>query len=486
MVTMGTAPRSCSQPCYVAGGDVRLMKSATTATETPKDIPGALAFPPWLSKTVVGCFLMASFTATWGGIYLGGIQVADIFLFLTFIVTVAMVVFGNLRFAVPWWLWAPAVAIFVCFTALIYSPIPAAYFGPRYEHVLYSPFSGWPATAPPSGVKSAFWIVALLVVPIAAIACTALDSRVPKWIVASFLAGVAVSGLIALTDLTNLTHVSRNLTLATLRTGYQFDSHRETGLTDHPNTLGLACTLAVPFAVHFISQSRRRWLPCIALVLLCGGVVASGSRGAQIAFPAAVLVAILVSPHKKKVVGWLAATLTAAVLGGLTALTQLAPRVLDKLFRFDESRGSLMSNDERTFLHAQAWNDFKHYPIFGIGIKHIGEAHNIYLQMMSAGGSVLVAGMLIYWFGTLRSCWLAKRSGEALGAYLMSSVIASLVIGALENQLTDRFLYYTIGCAAALAATYRVETLASHPPDRQTPADHVTAAVGPARFWVAD
>jgi MFS family permease len=462
------------------------MKSATTATVMPKDIPGAVAFPPWLSKTVVGCFLMASFTATWGGIYLSGFQIADIFLFLTFIVTVAMVVFGNLRFAIPWWLWAPAVAIFVCFTALIYSPIPAAYFGPRYEHVLYSPFSGWSDTGPPGGVKSAFWIVALLVVPIAAIACTALDSRAPKWIVASFLAGVAVSSLIALTDLTNLTHVSRSLTLATVRMGHQFDNNRETGLTDHPNTLGLVCTLAAPFAVHFISESRHRWLPCTALVLLCGGVVASGSRGAQIVFPAAVLLAILVSPHKKKVAGWLAATLTAAVLGGLTALTLLVPRVLDKLFRFDGSRASLGSDDERAFVHAQAWNDFKHYPIFGIGMKHIGEAHNIYLQMMSAGGSILVAGMLIYWFGTLGSCWVAKRSGQALGAYLMLSVIASLVIGVLENQLTDRFLYYTIGCAAALAATYRIGTQPSHPPDRKTPAGHVTAAVGPARSWVAD
>ena len=479
---MGTAARSCSQPLLRRGGDVRLMESATTATVTSKDIPGALAFPPWLSKTVVGCFLVASFTATWGGVYLGGFQIADIFLFLTFIVTVAMVVFGNLRFAIPWWLWAPAIALFVCFTALVFSPIPDTYFVLRYEHDLYSPFTGWSDTGPPGGIKSAFWIVALLIVPIAAIACTALDSRVPKWIVASFLAGVTVSSLIALTDLTNLTHVSRSLALATLRTGNQFDNHRETGLTDHPNTLGLVCTIAVPFAVHFISESRRRWLPCIALVLLCGGVVASGSRGAQIAFPVAVLVAILVSPHKKKVAGRLAATLTAAVLGGLTALTQLAPGILDKLFRFDGSRASLGSDDERAFVHAQAWNDFKDYPIFGIGIKHIGEAHNIYLQIMSAGGSVLVAGMLIYWFGTLRSCWLAKRTGEALGAYLMLSVIASLVIGVLENQLTDRFLYYTIGCAAALAATYRVETLASHPADRKTPAGRVTAAVGPARF----
>ena len=434
------------------------MKSATTATVTSKDIPGAVAFPPWLSKTVVGSLLMASFTATWGGIYLGGFQTADIFLSLTFVVTVAMVVFGNLRFAIPRWLWAPAVALFACLTALIFSPIPDAYHGPRYEYL--SPLSS------SSGVMSAFWIVALLVVPIAAIACTALDSRVPKWIVAWFLAGVAVSSLIAFTDLTNLTHVSRNLNHGDNIA--DFDNRRQAGLTDHPNTLGLVCTIAAPFAIHFINESRRRWLPCIALVLLCGGVVASGSRGAQMVFPAAVLVAILVSPHKKKVVGWLAVTLTAATLGGLSALTQLAPGVLDKLFRFDEGKSSDSSNIERALVHAQAWNDFKNYPIFGIGIRYIAEAHHIYLQMMSAGGSVLVAGMLIYWFGTLRSCWLAKRSGEALGAYLMLSVITWLVIGALENHLTDRFLYYTVGCAAALAATCRVETPASHPISRRS------------------
>src|ERR1700738_4305489 len=216
---MGTAARSYQPALLRRGGDVRLMKSATTETVTSKDIPGALAFPPWLSKTVVGCFLVASFTATWGGIYLGGFQIADIFLFLAFIVAVAMVVFGNLRFAIPRWLWAPAVALFVGFTPLIYSPIPDAYFMLRYEHTLYSPFMGWSDTGPPGGVKSAFWIVALLVVPIAAIACTALDSRVPKWIVAWFLAGVAVSSLIALSDLTNLTHVSRSLKLVSLRTG---------------------------------------------------------------------------------------------------------------------------------------------------------------------------------------------------------------------------------------------------------------------------
>lgn len=442
------------------GSDFWLMKSATTVTAMVDDISGAMVFPSWMSKTVVGCFLLASFTATWGGLYLGGFQLADIFLFLTFVVTVAMVVFGSLRFAIPWWLWAPAIAIFVCFIALIYNPIPDAYLVMRYEHPFYSPFTGWDDPGPQGGIKSAFWIIALLVVPIAAIACTVLDARAVKWILGWYLAGVAVSSLVALTDLTNLTKVSRNLTLATLRTGNQFDSHRETGLSDHPNTLGLVCTISVPFAVYFISESRRRWLPCIALILLGGGVVASGSRGAQIAFLAAILVAVLISPHKKKVVGWLAATVTSAVLGGLTAMTQLAPGILDKLLRFEGNHSTVSSNEERALVLAQAWNDFETYPIFGIGIRHIAEAHDIYLQILSAGGSVLFASMVIYWSGTLRSCWRAKRSGEALGAYLMLSVIASLSIGVVENQLTDRFLYYTVGCAAAFAATYKFETSA--------------------------
>lgn len=461
-------------PLY-PGGDVQLMKGATAVAAMADDISGAVVFTPWMSKTVVGCFLLASFTATWGGIYLGGFQLADVFLFLSFIVTMTMVVFGNLRFAIPWWLWAPAIAIFVCFIALIYSPIPDAYLMMRYEHAFYSPFTGWGDPGPQGGVKSAFWIIALLVVPIAAIACTALDSRAPKWILGWYLAGVAVSSLIALTDLTNLTQISRNLTLATLQTGNHFDSHRETGLSDHPNTLGLVCTISVPFAVYFISESRRRWLPCIALIMLGGGVVASGSRGAEIAFLAAILVAIVVSSHKKKVVGWLVATVTAAILGGLTILTQLAPGILGKLFRFEGNHSTVSSNEERALVHAQAWNDFKNYPIFGIGIKHIAEAHDIYLQILSAGGSVLVVGMVIYWSGALRSCWRAKCSGEALGAYLMLSVIALLSIGLVENQLTDRFLYYTIGCAAAFAANYRVETSADYPRDRKVP---VTAVAG--------
>jgi hypothetical protein len=436
------------------------MESAMTATVTRADTPGAVAFPPWVSKAVVGSFLMASFTASWGGIHFGPLQMGDVFLLSAFFFTAAMVVFGNLRFPIPWWLWVPAVALLACFNALILSPIPAVSFAVRYEHEIRT--AG-------GGAKSAFWIVALLVVPIAAIACAALDSRAPKWIMAWFLAGASVSSLVALTDLTKVTHISRML-------GFQFtdaesngtvSALRQPGLTSHPNAVGLACAIAAPFAVYFISESRRRWLPCVALVLLFGGVLASGSRGAQVVLPTAVLIAVFVSPHKKKLVGWLAATLAAAILGGLTVLMLLAPGMLGKLFRFNGHGSINRSNLDRQHLRAQAWSDFRDHPVFGIGIKHISESHCIYLQLMASGGIVLVAGMLIYWFGTLRWCWLAQRTGDALGRYLMTSVTAWLVLGFMENQLTDRFLYYPIGCAAALAAAYRVGTPAGRLPGRE-------------------
>jgi hypothetical protein len=430
-------------------GDFQPMSHSTTATARTADVAGAVAFPPWLPRAVVACFLAASFTSTWGGVYLFKLQSADIFLVLTVGAVLTMVIFGKLRFAIPRWLWAPAVALFACVAAQMYHPIPDSTFALRFEYST--------AIGADSGVKSAFWIIALLAVPISAIACTALDARMPRWIVACYLAGVAVCSLVALTDLLGVTSISRYL-------GYQYDAQRQTGLSDHPNSVGVFCAIAAPFAVYFISGSRHRWLPCTALVLLCGGIVASGSRGAQAIFPAAILISVLISPHKKKVTGWLAGTLTVAVVGGLVALTQSKPHVLDKLFRFDggEKGSSANSNAERAMLHTQALDDLKTYPIFGIGIKHINEAHNIYLQMMSAGGCVLLAGMLIYWFGALHSSWLNARSGERLAPHLMVSVTVWLVIGVLENQLTDRYLYYTIGVVAAIAATWRTETLPHH------------------------
>lgn len=424
------------------------MKTTTIGAATPPEIRGAVPFPPALSKAIVAAVVAASFASTYSGVHLGGIQPADLFLLPALFGVAVLVIFGDLRFRIPGWLWAPVLALLLCIMALKYSPIPADFYALRYQDPLF-----------PQGdaVKALFWIIALLGVPIAVLACTALESRAQRRIMASFVAGVAVSSLIALVDLTQLTHIAKSL-------GYQSNTDRQPGLSEHPNALGLVCVLAAPFAVYFISQQRRRWLPFIALLLLCGGAMVSGSRGSQVAFPAVVLIAFYVSMRSKnRRVGWVLVGIVVLALGTLAVLTQLSPDFL-KLFRFEGAAGGLASSDGyRKMLGEQALQDFKVHPIFGIGIAHISEAHNIYLQMISAGGCILFLGMLIYWLGAVRSSWLAMRGGEALGPYLTISVVAWLVIGVMENQLTDRFLYYTVGCAAALAAIRRIETPANRP-----------------------
>ncbi|BBY28616.1 O-antigen ligase family protein [Mycolicibacterium sediminis] len=410
----------------------------TTLRPLPGDVVGAVRLPAWVPKAAIASFLVASFTATWGGFMIAGLQLADMFLVMSLGVIGVLVVFGDLRFRIPWWLFAPVVALLACLLALSVVPIPDAVFGARYQP---------PFITPDSLVKALYWIIALVAVPLAAVACSALDARVVTWILACFLAGVCVSAMVALTDLTALTHIAQSI-------GYDSNNRRQPGLTVHPNSLGITCVIAAPFAVHFMNQARHHWLPTIALVILFGGALATGSRGTQAVLPLAVLAAILVSPHKKRVLGLLAGIAVAGILGGFFILQQLVLGFLGELLRFGGTNVNTGGDTERRMVTLQALEDISRYPFFGIGIEHIVEAHNIYLQILSAGGLVLAAGMFTYWFCALFSCWRAGRHGVAVAPFLVISIVAWLAIGAIENQLTDRLLYYTVGCAAALAAAH--------------------------------
>ena len=413
------------------------MISEPVATDSvaPTAVSSALRIPSWLRRIPIASFLIASFTATWGGFTIAGLQLADMFLVVTIAAIGAMVVFGDLRFRIPWWIFAPVFAILLCLLAMSFDPIPDAVFSSRYQP---------PFITPDSMTKAAYWIIALVAVPLAAIACSKLDPRAITWILAFFLAGASLSALIALADLTAFTHIAQSI-------GYVSNNRRQPGLAVHPNSLGIACVIAAPFAVHFMNGAKRRWLPTVALVLLFGGALACGSRGTQLILPVAVVFAIIVSPQRKSVIKLLSGFAAVALFVGFFVVQQLVLGFLGEVLRFGGGANT-GGDSERKMLALQALEDFSQYPFFGIGIEHIIEAHNIYLQILSAGGLVLAAGMMTYWFCTLFACWRAGRVGVSAAPFIFISIVAWLVIGAIENQLTDRLLYYTVGCAAALAA----------------------------------
>jgi hypothetical protein len=62
--------------------------------------------------------------------------------------------------------------------------------------------------------------------------------------------------------------------------------------------------------------------------------------------------------------------------------------------------------------------------------------------------------MSIYWFAMLRDCWRLSGVGVVYARFLMISIGAWLALGLVENQLTERGVYFTVGCIAGLASTY--------------------------------
>lgn len=393
-----------------------------------------------LARLTIGCGVLASFTSTWGGVYLAGIQVADILLVLAIGCISVLVLFSGLRFSLPEWIYAPAAALLLCLLVRSVLPVPDRYFSNRFQLAEY---------VPGDVGKALFWMIALIGVPLVITASAQIDRRAVTWVLAAFVSGVAVSCTVAVSDLLGLTHISASL-------GYDSISLRQTGLAIHPNTLGVVCALAAPFAVYFLSRSTRPLIPLAGLVLLFAGAALCGSRGAQAAVPLATAVAFFFVPNAAQAFRRLAVSGVIVASVAAIALWRTQPEAFSQIFRFTDSDSSAAGSDsERTVLASQAIGDILSYPFFGIGIKHITEAHSIYLQVLSCGGLVLALGMAIYWVGALSGAWTLTREKEPLGPFLLIAVAAWLILGAIQNQLTDRLLYYTIGCVVALYTVRR-------------------------------
>jgi hypothetical protein len=417
---------------------------STTANTT------LVTFPQATGKIVIGLVLVAALTAPCTGIKLSsGGAPADAFIVLALSVVGLMVIFGDLRFSLPNWPVVPCLAIAIC--VLVRQIDPAPSYVRVFRLQIYE-------SAPDDVTKALFWMFAIIFIPSAIVACMAIDRRSAVWIMAAFVSGATLSSGVAVTDLIGLTpNIGRTLGEGTQICAYKCVNAglgaRMNGLADHPNTLGLTAAISIPIVMYFMTTMSRKWIAAIALVVLFGGILASGSRAAQAAAPLCALVGMLLMP-KSRPLG-LARTISAlgAVLGGLIVLMTLPSHVRQELFRiFDNSRDALGSDSERLKVFRAGMADWQAHPIFGSGISHIVEAHNIFLQFLASGGMVLAMSMLIYFFVVFRQAWILSSRGIIFARFLMLSVGTWLVLGLVENAITDRYLYYTIGCIAALAS----------------------------------
>ncbi|MFN3006012.1 O-antigen ligase family protein [Mycolicibacterium wolinskyi] len=410
--------------------------------QAPQEAKQPVPLSPLLVRLAIAPLLLAAFTSTMAILNLAGpVSFGDFFVGLSLLTLLPLVIIGRRGFTIPAWMFIPAVVIPICVLVRQIDPPPYFWRVLRLQVQQYHPESFG---------KAMLWLAAIYIVPIAVIAASRIEPRVVEWVMGAYAAGVTVSCVVAFTDLIGLTHVRTELDYAAIT--YSWSDRRFSGLSDHPNNLGYTILISLPFLIYFLSKMRQKWIPGLALVIMVCGLLATGSRSAQGLAPLCVLAAAMCLPNRRAALRVVATAFVGMVgVGAVLLFTVLADKQADILrFTGEGAGGAERANEARLTLFQQALNDWMTYPIFGAGIRHVTEAHNITLQLLAAGGIVLAAGMIAYFAFVFRDCWRLIKGGNYYARFLFISIATWLIAGQAGTYLTGPEMYYTVGCVAAL------------------------------------
>ena len=106
---------------------------------------------------------------------------------------------------------------------------------------------------------------------------------------------------------------------------------------------------------------------------------------------------------------------------------------------------------DSAFAH-QAVADFVYSPIHGLGMSVIEQAHEVQLELLAAGGVLLLAGWLLITIAGIQAMGRVSRDPRLSSWMPLAGAIAAwIVAGFVENQVVDRYLTIPIALAFALA-----------------------------------
>jgi O-antigen ligase len=257
----------------------------------------------------------------------------------------------------------------------------------------------------------------------------------------------AINSLVSLLEFFHLLPIEQAL-LGTLY------FQRVTGLTFHPNHLGVVCAMTLPLSAAQLAASSVRWrrlLHAMFGVILALGLLGSGSRAAFLATVVGmgVLAVVLFRVRKRAVIILCAGVLVIGVLAVLWVT--LSHQHLVTIDRLLGPQSVAEANTSRIAAYRHALADFTRRPLVGDGFQVVLEAHDVYLQLLQAGGlfAPLLVGaymisMLVLGVNLSRSATMPAEA-RLWGTALSVSIIVLLLNGVFENQVSDRFLYVPFG-----------------------------------------
>jgi hypothetical protein len=230
---------------------------------------------------------------------------------------------------------------------------------------------------------------------------------------------------------------------------------RATGLTFHPNYLGLFAAMALPLGIVRITQTSGlgRLGTTMATGILTLGVQLSGSRLALVAALVGVgLLLFLVPRFRSRVaLGVLACAAVAVVF------LVVAPTGQTALGRLSGDPLAEAATRERQTIIEEGLEVGLEYPVTGVGFDRVLDSHSVPVQFFLAGGIVALASLALWAFGMCRLGWVLSRSpvlppgSTQLAAALVAGLSGWLLTSVLAPQLAERFMYVPAGLLLGLS-----------------------------------
>jgi O-antigen ligase len=382
-------------------------------------------------------------TVTWNGIRLGGGAAADGFFAIATVAVLAWVVRERIPVPVPGWLFAAALGFAAtALIVLLFPPdatlINASLIGQRQTLSLVN--ATGELTRASDLLALLKILLALLWIPVMLATVATTNARVFRLMDLWTISG-CVNASVAL-----LQYVGVPIGTVVAASG------RVEGLTLHPNYLALTCVMAIPTAFVWVTRTGRWRIAGIAAVaLLAGGELVSGSRAGAVAGILAVVVPVAAIPRLRRALPVLIPLAGMAIVAVLL-FTNVESGIVEQTRLGGYDPTAQASDRVRAIGRDNAIDQFEARPISGIGLASIEEAHNIYLQLLAAGGALAAVSFITFLVGLFGSA-RHIRAGPARDAAIAAgiSILVWLANGVFGNQLADKFLYVVPGLLLALS-----------------------------------
>lgn len=401
----------------------------------PKLAPASLRAP--LDRVALGFLTISMFAMTWNGVRVGGsLAVSDVFLLLATVSAVPALFDRRLmrQFMLPAWITIPALVIsLIGLISMIF-----------LDDSLVS-------------LAGLLRLIAAMVLVPAVIGAIGGEQRALPWLVDMWILSAMVNSAVAIGDYGLHLGIGEKIT-------HVISAGRSTGLTSHSNHLGVAMCMTAPLVLGRMVVAKTRLLRGAFFLALCVvglSVLSTGSRGALLAFVFGVLIGTAMLPPqiRRQTFKWV---FVAGIAGVLMAGLAFRGEALNSVKRLTGGEGDKTvqaqvadSDNERKGLRAESFAQFEHNPIIGSGLVNARDAHLIYLQLLASIGLVGLTAFLAFLAGSVATSRKVFRDpnldleASAIIAAAGASVVVWALLGLVENQLADRYLYVPTGLIIA-------------------------------------